>query len=163
MILTDFYRFEKKANTKSKTRIDCVASTGGYPPLENLTNKKGELFVYIGRSDYIKCSNKRQADLALSNGKHISSIYTPDINQPFGYGDMKGTHDVLIFKFSDFGIVNGAVVDGAVVEVFIARGQTPNQRGAFMLFVDGQLDDDMKRLVEDANRIMAERDKNCQK
>ena len=32
-ILTDYYRFERIA-TKSKTRLDCVASTGSYPELD---------------------------------------------------------------------------------------------------------------------------------
>ena len=32
-ILTDYYRFERIA-TKSKTRLDCVASTGSYPEFE---------------------------------------------------------------------------------------------------------------------------------
>ena len=48
MILTDYYRFEKLPNLKSKLRIDCTASTGSYDPLEALRNKVGDLFLYIG-------------------------------------------------------------------------------------------------------------------
>ncbi len=48
MILTDYYRFEKRPGQNSKMRMDCTASTQSYNPFEALRNKKGELFVYVG-------------------------------------------------------------------------------------------------------------------
>ena len=78
MILTDYYRFEKLPNQKSKIRIDCTASTISYNPLEGLKNKSGELFLYIG-DNYTKAGERGKSDLAISKTKHISSVYNPDV------------------------------------------------------------------------------------
>lgn len=97
MILTDYYRFEKLPNQRSKLRIDCTASTGSYDPLEALRNKAGDLFLYIGDNTHTKAGKERKADLALSRTTHISSVYNPDLNLPYWYGDMKGTTDAFLF------------------------------------------------------------------
>lgn len=60
MILTDYYRFEKLSNQKSKLRIDCTASTVSYDPLEALRNKYGNLFLYIGDNIHTKAGKERQ-------------------------------------------------------------------------------------------------------
>lgn len=95
MILTDYYRFEKLPNQRSKLRIDCTASTGSYDPLETLRNKDGDLFLYIGDNTHTKAGRERKADLVLSRTTHISSVYNPDLNFPYWYGDMKGTTDAF--------------------------------------------------------------------
>ena len=64
MILSDYLRFEKLPNQKSKLRIDCTASTGSYDPLEVLRNKADNLFLYIGDNTYTQAGKKRKADLA---------------------------------------------------------------------------------------------------
>ena len=51
MILSDYLRFEKLPNQKSKLRIDCTASTGSYDPLEVLRNKADNLFLYLSLID----------------------------------------------------------------------------------------------------------------
>ena len=105
MILTDLYRFEKKAGTISKLRIDCTASTRSYEPLENKratkglrhTDKRdgcnvGDLFCYFGDvPEQFGGDAKRIADRALTKTKNISSIYVPDPCSGLAYGDMKGT------------------------------------------------------------------------
>ena len=97
MILTDYYRFEKLPNQKSKLRIDCTASTSSYDPLEALRNKTGDLFLYIGDNTHTRAGKERKADLVLSRTIHISSVYNPDLTLPYWYGDMKGTTDAFLF------------------------------------------------------------------
>ena len=64
MIITDYYRFQKLQGQKSKLRIDCVASSESYPPMEALRNKEGALFVYLGDNVYTRAGNERRADMA---------------------------------------------------------------------------------------------------
>lgn len=146
MILTDYYRFEKLPNQKSKMRIDCTASTGSYNPLESMRNKHNDLFLYLGDNTYTKAGEKRKADLALSKTTHISSIYNPDVEKPYWYGDMKGTADALLFVYRGFALVDGRIVQGARIEVFIARGQRNNRATLYNLFSDGELDSEIEML-----------------
>ena len=151
MILTDYYRFEKVSS--NKTRIDCKASTQSYNPLEGLTSKKGELFLYIGQNTYTKAGSKRKADLALSKGEHISSIYIPDLARSLWYGDFKSTQDALLFVGKDISFVDGALQPGAVIEIFIARGQSHNKATLFNLLADDELADEMEALRQQANKL----------
>lgn len=146
MILTDYYRFEKLPNQKSKMRIDCTASTGGYTPLEALRNKAGDLFLYIGDNTYTKAGGQRKADLALSRTTHISSVYNPDIELPYWYGDMKGTADAFILVHYDAEFVNGGIKPGAIIELFVARGQRNNRTQLYNALCDGEFDEEIERL-----------------
>ena len=146
MILTDYYKFEKLPNQKSKIRIDCTASTISYPPLETMRNKEGDLFVYIGGNDYIKASGQRKADLALSKTKHISSIYNPNLDLPYWYGDMKGTADAFLFVHHNTEFINGGIQEGAIIELFVARGQRNNRNQLYNILCDGELDEEMEYL-----------------
>ncbi len=146
MILTDYYKFERLENQKSKTRIDCTASTESFNPLEELKNKKDELFVYLGDNTYTKAGAERKSDLALSRTNHISSVYVPDVSKPLAYGDVKGTADAMLFVLHNFQLVEGVIQAGAVVEVFIARGQRNNRASLFNLLADGELDEEMASL-----------------
>lgn len=146
MILTDYYKFEKLPNQKSKIRIDCTASTRSYPPLETMRNKEGDLFVYIGGNDYIKASGQRKADLALSKTKHISSIYNPNLDLPYWFGDMKNTADAFLFVHNKPKFINGAIQEGAIIELFVARGQRNNRNQLYNILCDGELEEEMAEL-----------------
>ena len=146
MILTDYYCFEHKADTKSKTRIDCVTSTESYPQFEEITNKAGELFLYMGDNTYTEAGKKQKSDLALSHTKHISSIYRPDLSNGFAYGDVKGTADAIIIVFHDFSITDGRISDGARVEIFIARGYRNDRGNLYTMLLDGELNEEMEFL-----------------
>lgn len=146
MILTDYYRFEKLADQKSKMRIDCTASTQSYNPLEAMRNKQDELFFYLGDNTHTKAGQERKADLALSKTSHISSIYNPDIEKQFWYGDMKGTADAFLFIHKNFILVDGRIQAGAVIELFIARGQRNNRATLYNLLADGELDEEINTL-----------------
>ena len=164
MILTDYYKFERVA-TKAKTRLDCIASTKSYPEFEEKraasptkqTEKRdaiavGDLVVYLtNQPESYGGSNKRKADKSLSiKGKNLSSIYEPDPSNGFGYGDMKGTTDALLFvmKIEE---VNGWLQDGGIVEVFVARGQNTHKVNLYNLLTDGELDDEMEELRKQAS------------
>lgn len=155
MILTDYYRFEKLPNQKSKLRIDCTASTGSYDPLEALRNKAGELFLYIGDNTYTQAGKAQKADLSLSRTNHVSSIYNPDMNLPFWYGDMKGTSDAFLFVHHDAVFVDGGIQAGAVIELFVARGQRNNRSQLYNALSDGELDeeiDDLRNRASDKEK-----------
>lgn len=162
MILTDLYRFERKPGTVSKLRIDCTASTKSYDPLENKratkqlrrTDKRdgcsvGDLFVYFGDvPEQFGGDARRKADKALTKTKNISSIYVPDPQSSYAYGDMKGTADALLFVFHNAGVTDGRLNDGAVVEIFVARGLAKDRMALYNELADGLLDDEITALRE---------------
>lgn len=146
MILTDYYRFEKLSDQKSKMRIDCTGSTESYNPLESFRSKNGDLFLYLGDNTHTRAGKERKSDLALSKTTHISSIYNPDLEKPFWYGDMRGTSDAFLFVHKDFSLVDGRIQAGAVVELFVARGQRNNRNSLYNLLADGELNDEIEAL-----------------
>lgn len=163
-ILTDCYIFKRVA-TKSKTRLDCVASTRSYPELEEKratrqtreTEKRdglaiGDLIVYFGDvPEVFGGSIHRKADKALTiRGKNLSSIFVPDPSNNYAYGDVRGTADALIFVFRGFDLVNAEIKKGAVLQVFVARGQSKNRVPLYNLLCDGGLDDEMADLQQRA-------------
>lgn len=133
-ILTDYYRFQK--HSTGKTRYNCTASTKSYPEIEALRNKSGELFLHYLNSDYVEAPQKRRSDKALSKGKHLSSVYFPDVALPFAFGDYRGTADAILIHF---------VSDGEF-ELFIARGQKANRNGLYNLLAEGELSGDIEEL-----------------
>lgn len=149
MILTDYYRFEKKPGGKSKLRIDCTASTGSYNPLEALRNKAGELFVYVCEN-YTDKGRRGKSSLALSKGSHITSLCTTDVTLPLWYGDYIGTADALLMMHREFTMPGGRVADGAVIEVFVARGYSHSILNLFAEFADGAYNDEMVELRQRA-------------
>ena len=159
MILSDYLRFEKLPNQKSKLRIDCTASTGSYDPLEVLRNKADNLFLYIGDNTYTQAGKKRKADLALSKVNHISSVYNPDLNFSYWYGDMKGTADALLFAHHNTVFVNGEIQEGAVIEIFVARGQRNNRSQLYNALCEGELDGEMNTLRKQVAKTATEPEK----
>ncbi len=141
MILTDYYKMAKLPNCTAKLRIDCVASTGEYDPFEvraqRCRDKRFKCY-YGDTPDTFSANAKRKAGAALTDTTNISSVYTPDLDNPLlGYGDTVCTNDALLFLFRE---------DYTEVEIFVARGHKHNQRQLFQLFVDGELTEEMERL-----------------
>ena len=146
MILTDYYKFVKLDGQKSKMRIDCASSTRSYDTLERYRDKKGALKLYIGDNTYTRAGQDGKSDLALSYKDHISSIFAPDIKQPYWYGDFHNTADAALFISHNVAFVNGAIQPGSVVEVLVARGQRANRQGLFNMLCDGDLSDEVEEL-----------------
>ncbi len=141
-ILTDYYKFERLPETKSKTRLDCTLSTKSYPDLEILRNKQGSLFLYFGDiPENFKADAKRKADKCLTKGKSISSLYVPDVSKPLAYGDFRGTTDAILIVFA---------ADYSSFELLVARGQRNNRVALFQLFIDGEFSHEIERLRKQA-------------
>ena len=154
MILTDYYRFEKRPGQNSKMRMDCTASTQSYNPFEALRNKKGELFVYVGDNTYTEAGERGKSDLALSRGDHITSLNTTNPKLPFWYGDFNRTPDALLMIQSGFEhYSNGRVADGSIIEIFVCRGHRANRLNLYAEFADGALNDELEVL---RNRALPE-------
>lgn len=162
-ILTDCYRFGKVA-FKSKTRLDCIASTGSYPEFEDKratrptkgTDKRdatnvGDLVIYLGDvPEQFGGNAQRKADKSLTiKGKNLSSIYVPNPTNNFGYGDVKGTTDALLFVFDNLVIVDGCIISGGL-DVFVARGKSRDRVSLYNLLCDGELDEEISSLRETA-------------
>jgi hypothetical protein len=146
MILTDYYKLERLPETKSKTRLDCTASSQSYPEFEAMRNKLHELFMYFGDvPENFKADVKRRADKALTKGKNISSVFIPNIAVPFGFGDIINTNDALLFVFN---------TDFSQIELFVARGQRNNSRALYYLLTDGELNDEMEILRKQSGTEM---------
>lgn len=148
MILTDYYKFEKLPNQKSKLRIDCTASTRSYPDFETIRNKSNDLFVYIGDNTHTKAGEKRKSDLAISKTHHISSLYFPDVKTNLAFGDVKGTADAILFILTDVNFTNGAIDVGGIVEMFVVRGKRNNRNNLYNMLADGELQEEIARLRE---------------
>lgn len=168
-ILTDYYCFEKVA-LKSKTRLDCTASTMSYPEFEDKratkptkgTDKRdatniGDLIIYLGDvPEQFGGNAQRKTDKSISiKGKNLSSVYVPDITNNYAYGDVKGTADALLFVFDDMQIVDGCIISGAV-EVFVARGKSHDKVGLYNLLCDCELDEEMTELRARAYEMQEE-------
>ena len=163
-ILTDCYRFEKVA-FKSKTRLDCTASTGSYPEFEDKratrptkgTDKRdatniGDLVIYLGDvPEQFGGNAQRKADKSLTiKGKNLSSIFVTDLTNSFAYGDVRGTTDALLFVFDNLVIVDGCIISGGL-DVFVARGKSRDRVSLYNLLCDGELDEEISSLREKAN------------
>lgn len=143
MILTDYYQMVKLPEQKSKLRLDCKMSTKSYPEFEIMRNKSGAFFFYFG--DVPECfggNTHRKADKAITKTKNISSVYVPDITQTYGFGDVRGTKDALLFAFSN---------SHTQLDVFVARGQLNNIRQLYMLLVDGELNNEIQQIKKQAS------------
>jgi len=111
--------------------------------------------MYIGLNSYTKAGSKRKSDLAMTSGagKHITSIYKPDLERGFAYGDVKDTTDLLLFVTTDFSMsADGTIADGAIVEVFICRGKKEDKIAVFNLLTDGELNDEITQIRATDNR-----------
>lgn len=151
MKLTDYYKMAKLPTCKSKLRFDCVASTGGYEPFEEKAQRgrdKRFKFYYGGTPDTFTANAQRKADRAITDGESISSVFTPDLDNPLlGYGDTKGTNDALLFLFSE---------DYRQIEIFVARGLKNHSKGLFALYADGELSEEIEQLRAQATPTNAQ-------
>lgn len=145
MKLTDYYKMAKLPTCKSKLRFDCITSTGGYEPFEERAQRvrdKRFKFYYGGTPDTFSADAQRKADRVITDTTNISSVYTPDLDNPLlGYGDVAHTNDALLFLFSE---------DYREIEIFVARGLKNHQKGLFSLFADGELADEVEQLRQQA-------------
>ncbi len=164
MILSAAYIFKKNAD-KSKTRLDCIASTGNYEEFEMLravkdiketafrnATRKGSLAVY-----YTAAPNEnyggidgRKASRYLVKKRNISGIYKPDAELGFAYGDMYGTGDALLFVERSFSETSDGVTAGSEFVVLVAKGKRHDQLALYYELVNGGLDEEIEKLLSQA-------------
>jgi hypothetical protein len=143
MILTDYYMLERLPEfLKNRTpRFDCTASTGEYPPFEDIASKSRvkRFFCYFnGLPNSFSENARNKAERCITNTKNISSVFIPILNKHWlGYGDVKGTQDALLFVF---------LWDYSRMEIFVARGHKNNQKRLFNLLYDNELMEEMDKL-----------------
>lgn len=171
MILTDYYRFERVAK-KAKHRMDCVASTNSYPEFEcrratktqRETEKRdaiqvGDLIIYwVAPDSHMRADRKRRADRSITlKSDNLSSVYNwqQEGEGWFSYGDFKGTTDALLFIYK-VEEVNATIQEGAVIEIFIARGKSNECNSLCNLYDNGELDDEMNALREAVTKSVTE-------
>lgn len=173
MILTDYYRFERLA-TKAKSRMDCTASTMTYEEFEekrattatraterrDATNIGDLVFYYNNVPPQFGGNVHRKADKSITiKRKNLSSVYVPDPNTNFAYGDFKGTSDALLFVFHNLKIIDGVIQAGAIIEVFVARGKSKDRVPLYNALCDGELDEEMNALRKRVTETVTEPEK----
>ena len=133
MLITDYFKFQKGTG---KTRFDETASTQNYPPFNNLRNKEGKLFLYFTpyQKRNAKANPSRLPDYQISKQTNISGIFGLSFNSCFGYGDVRGTQDAILFIFNK---------ELTCMEVFIIRGRKRNKENLFTLLTEGELDEEI--------------------
>lgn len=144
MLITSYYKFARKADSKTKTRIDCIASTQDYSPLEALRSKKnGLLSLYVTENRSRKAKD-RGATLALSKTESITSLFEHEKNCSIWHGDIKKTKDCLIISHNDVYAPDGETLnDDLIIEVYVFRGQKAHVQNLCNLFIDGELDEEI--------------------
>ncbi len=173
MILTDYYRFERLA-TKAKSRMDCTASTMTYEEFEekratkatraterrDATNIGDLVFYYNDVPPQFGGNVHRKADKSITiKSKNLSSVYVPDPNTNFAYGDFKGTSDALLFVFHNLKIIDGVIQAEAIIEVFVARGKSKDRVPLYNALCDGELDEEMNALRKQVTKTVTEPEK----
>jgi hypothetical protein len=147
MSLLDLYcRFERLGNTRSKARLDLVARTQEYEPLQ----KQGKAWVYLSVvPEHIRANQQRKSELGItgSDGKYISGVFIPSIQRPnIGYGDIKGTTDAALF-----------LIDENSLEILIAKGRKNTVFALYQLLADGELDGEIEALRKHAGEVSGNR------
>lgn len=124
------------SSTKSKQRRELVSMSDVYEPVYK-PNKNGECWVYLADASRIKARTGRQPDMTLCTreANHVSSVFIPDVERPYGYGDVKGTSDGLLFVFNERGF-----------ELFVCKGKKTNIHTLYSMLRDGELDSEMESL-----------------
>lgn len=133
MRLTNYYRFQ---NVPGKTRYDEITSSQQYPPFDRLRNKQGNLFIYFTQyqKNNAKASPSILPDYQISKQFNISGVFGLSLSSCFGYGDVRGTQDALLFIFSK---------DLASMEVFVAKGQKLRKKDLFEKLSRGELEEEL--------------------
>ena len=134
-IFSECYIFAKTAK-KAKTRLDCIACTGGYAGFEVLRATKqqretafrdaldiGDLICYLNkRPEHFRDTiGTPSIVMTKKGGNNLSTIYVPYLQKGVGFGDFVNTNDAIIFILRDITMSTGKIGPNAMVEVYIAK------------------------------------------
>ncbi len=144
MIFSDYYKFEKL--TEAKSRFDCTASTGEYDLFENLLiNKRGFNIggLSLNYTPQPETHRGHRVDSILCKGSHsITKVIRPDPESPVSYGDVYRSNDACIILLNSDYRENGV----NSIEVLVARGSRNDKVQLYHLFVDGELQHEFEDL-----------------
>ena len=145
-LIDSYYRFERKPDAMAKTRRDLITFFRTYEPLHK-ANRSSEVCLYLSDAGNINSRSRRRPRQRISDpqGNHISAIYHPEPEMPeFGYGDVKGTQDALLFIFSP---------DTTRIEILVAKGKGTVVQNLFDLLCDGELENEIRSLRMEAGQM----------
>lgn len=137
MIFTDYYKFEKL--TQAKSRFDVTASTGEYDLFESLLINKRVFNVgglSLNYTPQPEGHKGQRVDAILCKGSHsITKVLKPNPEAPAAFGDINGTNDACII------ILNRDYRAAGIntIEILIARGSKNDKLQIYQLFADGEL------------------------
>jgi hypothetical protein len=129
-----------------KTKWNRTEEAGEIPLLER------PVVYFSDPSANVKAGHpSRRTKLYLSariNGKtrHVSGIYQSVENPRFGYGDLRGTNHLLLFRFTE---------DSQAVEVFLSEGRKHLADVLLFRLMEGQLEVD----IEECRRAKCDNNK----
>ena len=145
-----YEEFEEKRSTKASRATEC----------RDAINIGDLVFYYNDVPPQFGGNVHRKADKSITiKNKNLSSVYVPDPNTNFAYGDFKGTSDALLFVFHDLKIIDGIIQAGAIIEVFVARGKSRDCVPLYNAFCAGVLDEEMNALRMQVTKTVTEPEK----
>ena len=129
-----FYRFQKVPEKKTLYLLEAFKNE--YPALHAISKRKDQVYCYLtAGTSYIDSRRERKPAFTLCSNEqgYISGIYLPDMEEAahLGYGDIKGTEDGLICKFSE---------NYLVLEIYAIKGQKSTIDKRSRIMVDGELE-----------------------
>lgn len=167
MVLTNYYRFTRKACEKSKTRFECTASTGDYAPFEMCRCTRysrpssqrdemicGTLYCYINNYA-LKYFMGVVSQIPTKSVTMKSRIVTEIIissDKRYGYGEIRGTHDAIFFILNKVYTKGDTYTEGATIEMFISRGRQATRSRNFKSFQEGMLNRQIEKLRREAKQ-----------
>jgi hypothetical protein len=125
-----------------KTRWNLTVAVGEIPTFKPV--------IYVSDfSESVHASRSRQSNIGISasfNGRRraISSIFLPMANPRLGHGDIRGTNDLLLFRFTE---------SGEALEVYLLEGRKGLADILFSRFLDGQLDEEIEECGEANSQV----------
>ena len=148
--ITGYYLLKQLQRRKSQ-RFDVVAHAGDcIAHLEDIGRRArgGRAYCYVTTiPPQFNAVAHAQATRALTSTKSITSLYTPaGASQLTAFGDVKGTTDALLIRFS---------ADYNEMELFVARGLKPQAAALFFKWMAGKLDTEADQLRQRATQAAA--------
>ena len=143
-----FYQFRKVPEKKTLYLLEAFKNE--YPALHAISKRKHQVYCYLtAGTSYIDSRRERKPAFTLCSNEqgHISGIYLPDLEEAahLGYGDIKGTEDGLICKFSE---------NYQVLEIYVIKGQKSIIDKWFWIMVDGELEQELEGIRNEAVEVL---------
>ena len=142
-----YYRFRKAPERKTLMFLESFARE--YEPLHVAKKRTNQVYTYLTKKPvHILAEQESKPAFSISNEQgHISGIYLPDLEGAahLGYGDIKGTQDGLICKFSE---------NYLVLEIYVIKGQKSIIEKWFWIMVDGELEQELEGIRNEAIEVL---------